>query len=220
MDAIDFEWGRCLDGYRVECRDGRRLARRGRQPLLSEPRPPVAGIVSITRRFERYRPTAFPDLFRRFADAPSTAEGMRVFANLFGLVTGFGDPSTTREAASLDDVLAHHAALRGAVALVEAGDLAAVARRYNAGWGQLATELRLQPDGGAALVLRPRNLIHFLWVQFALHATGAARLFRCLRCGGAFHVGTGTGRRNTAKFCSNACKTADYRARQGGKNHA
>lgn len=43
------------------------------------------------------------------------------------------------------------------------------------------------------------------------------RVLRCERCGVAFEVGFGTGRRSTSKFCSNACRVAAFKARHAGR---
>jgi len=172
------------------------------------------------RQFELYRPTKFPALFQKFADLPATAVAMCDFVNEFGpLELAGGAPLAGRASISTDlgGVLAHHAALCRAFDLFQAGDPSGLAQRYNVGWGQVRTELRPQPDGNLAVVFVPSSLIHFLWLQLALHAASNAKLLRCEHCGSAFRVGTGTRRRDTAKFCSNACKVAAFRERHGGR---
>jgi hypothetical protein len=233
MEMIDFEWLRCSPGgWQIVPR--RKPARK--PPAWTEgpgvitlPRWTVEGAPDASlatagkRQFEPYRPTEFPALFQRFADMPATAEGMRDFYDTFGPLE-FGSNGDRASAGlnfiatDLGGVLAHHAALRRAIALFDTGDTSSLAQRYNAGWGQLRTELRPQPSGKIALVFVPFSLIHFLWLQFALHTehTGfGVKLFRCERCGVPFRVGTGTRRRDTAKFCSNACKVAAFRQRHG-----
>jgi hypothetical protein len=179
------------------------------------------------RQFDLYRPAAtFPGLFQSFADTPATARGMCDFFNRFGplAIADGGRPQAgcARYATSLLEVLLEQAALKRAIAQLDSGDpygLSDLAARFNTGWSRLRAELRVEK--GFVFVLVPASLIQFLWLQFALHAASDARLLRCERCSQPFRVGTGTGRRGTAKFCSNACKVAAFRRRHDGRlNHA
>ena len=138
--------------------------------------------------------------------------------------------------AAVEGMLAQRAAICRAIDLFEAGDsMELLANFNNEGWGRLRIELRFDPGRGLRLlppteeflnqyqrvahkltaVLVPASLIQFLWLQFALHAQSDAKLWRCEHCGDPFTVGSGTGRRETAKFCSNACKVAAFRTRHG-----
>ena len=105
----------------------------------------------------------------------------------------------------------HHAAFCRAVKLWEAGDLSTLTEMFNRGWAQTRTEMRPRADGKVELVFVPNSLIRFIWLQFALFAAGSAKLLRCKRCAEPMIVGTGTGRRDTSTFCSNACKVAAFR---------
>jgi hypothetical protein len=209
MDLIDFEWQRCIDGFRIDHYDEEPydLIRHG-------------GLESASSRFERYRPTEFPALFQQFADMPHSTKGMGDFANRFGLLEmGRVTPSIKHVTAStlVYPLLAHHRALCWAISRFEAGDGLALAHLYNEdrdpGIGWLRTELRLQSSGKLSLVFVPSSLIQFLWLQFALHVASGAKLLRCERCNLPFPCGSGTGRRETAKFCSNRCKVASFRKR-------
>src|SRR5260370_274206 len=112
----------------------------------------------------------------------------------------------TYEAVILDDLLAHHAKMRRALNLFERGDASELTRRCNAeGLAGARIELRHDTNGKLGLFLVPFDLIRAMWMQFAQHACSDARLFRCEHCGKPFRVGTGTGRRSTPKYCSNAC---------------
>jgi hypothetical protein len=133
------------------------------------------------------------------------------------LAGGFPLTGWASLATDLGGVLAHHAALCRAIDRFQAGDLSGLAQHYNAGWGLLRTELRPQADDDVTVVFVPSSLIQFLWLQLALHAASNAKLRRCEHCSNPFRVGTGTGRRDTAKFCSNACKVAAFRQRHGGR---
>jgi hypothetical protein len=75
--------------------------------------------------------------------------------------------------------------------------------------------LRREPEEGRiTMSFNPPDLMHAMWLQFAQHACSGARLFRCQRCSAPFPVGSGTARRSSAKFCSNACKVAAFKDRQ------
>jgi hypothetical protein len=228
MQIIAFEWARCLEGYTIV----------PRQKLLKEPpawtrvpkvvplprwtakgAPDAALATAGKQPFEHYRPTGFPALFQRFADMPATAGGMCEFFNNFGPLEMPGGklPTGPRyHATDLGGVLAHHAALRRALERFQDHDLPGLAKRYNVGWGSLRVELQPSPRGKVVFTLLPSSLIQFLWLQFALHAASDATLLRCVRCGVAFQAGPGTGRRNSAMYCSNACKTGAYKARRAG----
>lgn len=207
MEKIDFEWSRCLDGYRLR----------------------RSGIESASARFGRYRPLETPALFAEFAkDTPASADGMLEFCNRYGLLGG-GRPDIPRhpgapifESVALDVLLNHHAAMRRALNLFERGNKAELIRRCNAdGLAGARIELHQDPKGILGWFLVPADLIRAMWMQFAMHACSDAHLFGCEQCGKLFSVGTGTGRRSTAKYCSNACKVAAFKARKHGRtNHA
>jgi hypothetical protein len=205
MDMIEFEWCRCLDGYRID----------------------RSGLRSASERFERYRPLETPALFAKFADAPHNAEGLLKFCNQFGLLgggrpdiaLGQGKPGPQWE--HEEELLRHHAKMRGALYLFEKGDSSQLIKRWNKEQQSLAlirAELRTDPDGKLRMVFVPPDLIRAMWLQFAQHAGSAERLFRCQRCNEPFTVGPGTGRRGTAMYCSNACKVVVFQARKKGRS--
>jgi hypothetical protein len=205
MEMIEFEWGRCIDGYRIS-QDGENI----------EP---------ISRRFEKYRPMSFPVLFQDFIDIPPEGQGALDFSNKFGTLGGAVGRYNISESLYLFLLRQEH--LRQAIKLSESADWPALVDLFNTDKygtftrGFLTPRLRHQPRGKVVLVFEPTNLIQFLWLQFALHLGSGAKLLRCERCGSPFTVGTGTGRRETAKFCSNACKVAAFRNRHAqGIAHA
>jgi hypothetical protein len=221
MEIIEFEATRCLDRYRIRPAPKRARPRHdGRlveMPQWTVPGAPEAYIEACSGRFERYNPIRISGLFRIFADAPATAEGMRDFAGEFGLPWDADDGSGNVVAADVGPLLAHRAALRAALDRLDAGNATALADSFSRYWGRVRLALRPAPEGTVELVLRPLNLIQAMWLQLGLHAASRAKLLRCEHCGTPFRVGTGTGRRDTAKFCSDACKSAAYRARHEGR---
>jgi hypothetical protein len=225
MELIEFFWQRCLDGYEIVWSGPNRPRRStGWQP----PKEPTAAIASKSDEFEVYKPTKFSALFRRFSDVPATAEGMRDFANRFGLLGSDFDsrrgvirsrpvpqhPTLKYEDVRVEEMLARHRTLSRAAERSEAGNSSELIKYFNADGGKLRVELRAQPDGRTAPVLVPTNLLEFMWFELALHASSQAKIFRCERCGTPFRVGPGTGRRETAMFCSGACKQAAFKVRR------
>jgi hypothetical protein len=206
-EAVDFLWWRCLNGYRLS----------------------AGGLESVGKQFEQYRPLEDLALFVKFArDTPASPQGMLQFCNRYGLVGGRRPdiPSSsgrpTSESLMLDVLLQHHAELRGAYNLFERKNDASKLLDYwnSKGRGLLRVELR-QNEAGLNWVLVPPDLIAALWFQFGQYAcAGAARLFRCQHCNEPFTVGIGTGRRSTAKYCSNRCKVAAFKARQESRSNA
>lgn len=220
MNYLWLEWPRCLDGYELVTPRPRPLGRRG-QPSRPWSRLPHEGTPDLavrakSERFERYQPLATDSaLFRRFADHPATAEGMLDFANAFGIPSGAGQWPTEGKysAASVDGLLSNHAALRRALDLHGIGDVSELVKRANGTWGKASVKWQIGSDGKLIHRLVPFDLIHAMWLQFALYVESGNSLLKCDRCGGPFLVGTGTGRRSTAKYCSNACKVASFKAR-------
>lgn len=202
MDVIDFEWWRCLDGYRID-RNG-----------------PSLGVVSVSKRYESYRPLEDPALFAKFAKGtPHSSDGILKFCNEFGL-PGLGHPEVhrrgkpTHEAIALDDLLMRHAGMRRALYLFEKGDYSKLSKGVSGLFVQ--AELRSDPNGQLRLVFVPPDLLQAMWLQFAQHVCSGTHLFMCQRCNKPFVVGAGTGRRRTAMYCSNACKVAAFQARNRG----
>lgn len=78
-------------------------------------------------------------------------------------------------------------------------------------------QARLSFDGAGKprLLLEPLTLIAALWLQLALAVTGDKRFVTCKFCRGLFEISTAlTGFRRHREFCSDSCKTMDYRKRK------
>jgi hypothetical protein len=207
LELIEFKWWRCSDGYRLT----------------------RSGLASASSRFDLYRPLEIPALYVKFAkDTPATANGMLEFCNRFGLLGGgrvdFALPwegrNPTHESTALDALFQHHRAIRQAFIRFENGDPSALIKHCNGDNGLAWLRLRLINDGSGQLnmSLAPPDLIRAMWLQFAQHACSGALLLRCQNCNEPIRVGTGTGRRKTAKFCSNACKVAAFKKRRIERN--
>lgn len=64
------------------------------------------------------------------------------------------------------------------------------------------------------LRLRPHSLLGALWLQAALAVAEAKEFRECPVCGRPIEISTSGGARADAVFCSNACKSKDYRQRR------
>ena len=215
MELLEFAWARCLDGYR---REPKKLLSAKMEAKLKtgrwvnvDPHPGSEMIRPNSDRFERTQPLKNV-LFKIFADWEATPDGMVHFCNAYGQLWIPGASGIEQ----VDWLLAEQKALRHVLKLLNAGDPSQLIRRFDVSWaGGCVFKLR-RSDGGSLLpVLIPESLIQAMWFQLALYAANPnIALLSCQRCRKPFYVGTGTKRRSTAKYCSNACKVADFKARQ------
>jgi hypothetical protein len=223
IDLVDdFEWTRCRYGYRLSgAHKSRAHKKSGRKWFTAGS---GSGIEIRKSGIERYRLKNFPVLFETFAKAKPTPAGILKFCQAFGLLRERQEEGTTRLVVSIDEQLEDHAALRHAVALWKNGKSSDLIRFCNARarnahtQPRMRVELQLAGTDEYQFRLVPTNLIDAMWAQFMLHACSKALLFQCAHCHKPFQVGTGTGRRQTAKYCSNACKVAAFKARKEAEN--
>jgi hypothetical protein len=69
--------------------------------------------------------------------------------------------------------------------------------------------------GELKLAVEPLTLIAAMWLQLALAVTGEKQFVACKFCGRMFEISTeDTGFRRHREFCSDSCKTKDYRKRK------
>jgi hypothetical protein len=214
MELLDFEWTRCLDGYKLNKRKPQSdkvwiELPGGLGSLGNALQPDPDNISPNSSRLECYRPLKIA-LFKTFATWEATPEGMVRFCNCYGLLRA---PEEQR-IAPVQWMLDEQKTLSITLMLLEAGDPAELMKRLNSWAAGCTFGLQRADDGSLATILIPGSLIQAIWLQLALHAASGAKLLSCDRCGKPFQVGTGTKRRSTAKYCSNACKVAAYKARQ------
>jgi hypothetical protein len=219
MEIFDFRWWVCLDGYRLEKTEPR---------FFPSGRPVPGGrssfaLTSASDRFRFYQPLKIPALYARFVeDFASSAEGMHEFCRLFGLPGG-GRPDMAplqeppeRESVLVDGLLNCQMRLRKALKLLRQGDASGLTKYWNSSHATavIRTQLCAGPGGQLELALIPPDLIQAMWLQLAQDACRGTRLFRCQRCSTMFVVGTGTGRRSTAKWCSVYCRVEAHREKK------
>jgi hypothetical protein len=161
-------------------------------------------IVRNSFRMERYHPLKNV-LFAVFAKWEASREGMVRFCDAYGPLIGSD---------YVDWMLDEQCILQATLERLEAGDPVELIeqlswRRY----GNCAFTLRQTTLGTLTPTLIPQSLGQAMYIQLALHAASGARLWGCEHCSAPFYVGTGTKRRSTAKYCSNACKVAAHKKR-------
>ena len=75
--------------------------------------------------------------------------------------------------------------------------------------------LAFNPAGGPKLALEPLSLIAAMWLQLALAVTGEKQFVACKFCRRMFEISTDqSGFRSHREFCTDSCKTMDYRKRK------
>jgi hypothetical protein len=213
MELLDFVWARCLDGHRImkreppNARDEAEARRRGWVNM--DPYPSSDYVRPNSTRYERYVPLENV-LFKIFATWEATPGGMVRFCDAYGSLRNAGGDWIIE----IDWMLKEQETLRHTLRLLDSGDPTELVERLERGRAGGALRLWQAKDGSLSPYLVPGSLVQAMWLQLALHAASAAKLLSCERCGSPFRVGGGTKRRSTAKYCSNACKVAAYKARQ------
>jgi hypothetical protein len=199
--ALRYVHTRCIDGYRLLPAEKPKSAHGSSFFFAKEER-----FEPMSATLEPYEPLSFDRLFARFAEIIDGPSALR-------FVDTFGYPLAD-EGFPLAPVLRAAAAMRAAIAALQADDRKTLLRLFaEAGIGRLTTELRLI-DGAFAIVLVPTSLLQAMWVQFAQVVVSGAAIASCEQCGAIFPTGSGTGRRSTRRFCSDACRQSNnYRRR-------
>jgi hypothetical protein len=193
-----------------------------------------------TRRFDLFKHGS--SVFLEFAQTPATPEGIREFADRYGLlwpdysggkcfsngervksfVSGSRSIFTWR---SIIEEMRRTVELWNKAMMI--GNFSKIIRAVQkreslldptslvfGGAAEFKLLLKEDPlSGGARLCLRPGNLLHALWAQFILAIDGNANLSACVQCRKWFTIEAGRGRSDKA-YCSNACRMRAYRKRK------
>ena len=215
MNIFDFEWPRDESGYEIVevpeevPRTGAVILTTRRARTLICPR---GGAVRKHRWLDHH-----PGLFRQFADTPQTPKGVLGFANLFGLL--FPDGAFEKEQDGSEELqywFEHIRAFQRAVSFKEEGYWRSASDQFevevskNVSVGLVKTDEQQRPQ----LVMRPGSLVAAMWLQYG-HWVSLPNLIlrRCAYCPNWFAYGPGTGRRETAIYCSPKCQKAHQYAK-------
>jgi len=184
---------------------------------------PTFFLVPRCDEVRRYRPLdGNPGAFLEFAKTECNPGGVLKFANRFGLLDSRGDVETLAGwYASIREMYEAVVLWRDCQRAHDLSRLVSVfnERQENSGFigpaGSLTAFLGKTDDPARlALRLEPPTLLEALWLQFAMAVSGNTNFRKCDWCDEWFAYGTGTGRRNTAKFCKPACRQAAFVKRQ------
>jgi len=227
--SIDFEWRRDDAGYDYVPAAPGEPAASEMSPLytmISESLPLPGKPARIVRRggnLVPYHPfEAVNGLYRIFASLGVTDEGLLDFVRRFGPLTEFGNSDTGEEilfsrshADAMKDLLSCSTEERG-VYFSRFGEL-------GLSWSRIDVALAFNSvTGKPQFKFKPPALVNALWLELGYALSSDASLRNCLHCGEWFEAGPGAGRREDAKFCSDAHRIAfNSRKRTKGRiSHA
>ena len=173
------------------------------------------------RRFDLFKVNS--SAFLEFAQTPATEDGIKDFADRYGLMI-FDDD---------EPIEWWFAAIRQMHRMVELWEMSKSTRDYSkliravrkklilAGFEDerpgVKVELHLREDplsASARLRVVPETLLTALWTQLVLAIDGNLILRGCVQCRKWFTLEAGRGR-SDKEYCSNACRMRAYRERKG-----
>ncbi len=226
MFRIDFEWWRDDAGYRfVPAAPGH--PKPSEMSALYEIIAPLrqsggrpARIVPRGGKLVPYRPLdKVPDLYLIFAHLAATDAGLFEFVSRFGPLTSEGNREVGEETLF---ALGHAASMREILSCPVAERPAYFSRFGEKGlaWSRIDAALALNPQTGKPQFrLTPPTLVNALWLELGQALSSDASIRNCMHCGAWFEAGPGTGRREDAKFCSDAHRIAfNSRKRSKGRH--
>lgn len=183
---------------------------------------------------KRYRPMQreHAALFREFGDVDyQRADAVLEFASRYGLLGVPWWSQFVRYRASDGEEYDHHAEgeshlqwaleicfMREGIRLAgrrSAKDTKRFKWLFDRNLQHVQGRLGFDQAGSPRLLLEPLTLIAAMWLQLALALTGDKRFEACKFCRRTFEISTDqSGFRSHREFCSDSCKTNDYRRRK------
>lgn len=206
-DLIDFKWHRDVEGYVIREEIPEPLPHGTPRTILSdhlqEPRRMVVGVSGKT---EVYSPLSGNiALFQEIANCEPTETGIRLFAGRYGPLLEHDQ--------SVEEWQSAIKRTRQTVKFAFAGDTKAFVKAWNREAHRLTRAHLRFTLGTRAPILRlvPRSLHDAAIIQLGYAVAGDQRMLVCHNCSQEFLVGTGTGRRETSRFCGTPCRKAWHR---------
>jgi hypothetical protein len=179
-----------------------------------------ARIVRRGGKLVPYRPFDKVDgLYRVFANLVTTEEKLLEFVNRYGPLTEYGNQECGEE---LLFGLSHASEMGTLLSRFSAERAAYFSRFGEKGlaWSRIDVALAFNPmTNKPQFRLTPPSLANALWLELGQALSSDASIRNCLHCGGWFEAGPGTGRREDAKFCSDAHRIA-FNSRKRSKGRA
>jgi hypothetical protein len=156
-----------------------------------------------------YRPfEKINGLYRIFARIGTTAEGLVEFINRFGPLTEGGHDPATGDAVPF---VLTAASTMAELLTYSPEERFSYLSKFDRGlsWTRIDVSLVANPfTRKPQIALKPPWLLHALWLELGQALSGDISIRKCAHCGGWFEVGPGSGRREDAKFCSDAHRIA------------
>ena len=168
---------------------------------------PVGARVDVKRHLEN-----FPTMFKRLAETPKDPGDVLKFAESYGLLW-----SDLHRGRKLDGGSGEHVKewfyeiekLKFALRMNEAAPQGIAPRDSFITADVEIRELKPSKESPSRGVVRPRSLLAAIWIQFVDHCSLPHRQWkRCESCPEWFFYGSGTGHRETARYCSKKCQDA------------
>ena len=180
-----------------------------------------------TRRFDLFEFNS--SAFLEFAQTPLTEDGVKDFADRYGLLSNALNASNEWESGGdISLWFANIRAMRRTVELWQkstvTGDFSRIIREV-----RRSSYINWKPSGGPPVALflkidrlsaspklcfRPFTFQEALWAQLAWKIDGDRSLLSCAHCRKWFTLEAGRGR-SDKEYCSNACRMRAYRERKG-----
>jgi len=204
-----FEWERDTDGYQIEERPN--LGAKILDPT-TDPATKLIRARGGPREIMNIRD--HQAIFKELAETRKTEAGVLQFANRYGLLGS--PPRGERDRGlpdTLDDWRTSITVFRRMVAAGDAQDWPVLSHWFGeAQLGRMSAKLPYWHTRGPVLHVVPNTLRSAIYVQLAQAYAHARKLRKCdaRGCGRWFAYGAGTGRRASAKYCSDACRKAAF----------
>ena len=221
---MTLNWPRDREGYHIETVP----AGRGDYTLKTLPEGNLADVFrrKIHRRPEAYdvivrnggklwsRPVVVPALYEKLGACTANSKDALSFSNQYGLL---GSDHDKMEVEHFRHVVR---SVRRLIALAKKENWEKISEWLKGpkemDWRELPGAINFSGDigydeeGRPQLEYRPRSLDEFIFAQLIQDYTGGAKYKLCIRpgCGEYFYYGSGTGKRNTAVYCSAKCQKA------------
>jgi hypothetical protein len=182
-----------------------------------------------TRHFDLFESNS--SAFLEFAQTPLTEDGVKDFADRYGLLSNALNAYNKWELGwDISLWFANIRWMRRTVKLwqksTETGDFSRIIREmrrssyidWKPSGPPVALFLKIERlSASPKLCIRPVTFQEALWAQLVLAIDGNVNLRACVQCRKWFTLEAGKGR-SDKEYCSNACRMRAYRKRKGGRS--
>jgi hypothetical protein len=214
---FEFVWQVDSAGYQLMHEELREMSRDGRPrraPVRTHYHPghrPLdqSATLLICRKggeFREIKPLETAALYKRIARARPSPDDALAFVNQFGIPSKLNSDEY-----AFDDFYRLSYSLNRAITAIETEDWRLIqgydfADDLLGGAGRSQLQFVRGKDGAPIPIQYPESLAAAIWIQLSQDLVDGNQHIECERCGQWFRVGTGTGRRRTAKFCNTRCR--------------